>query len=92
MTAWQIQNDEETEIREAIRGIRLPSGVRFNRVVLANDWDGDPSWEIYFDLPKRLKPTEKFLDSLQEVREKVRGAVFYVATDKFPYIHFKQAA
>jgi hypothetical protein len=90
MTSVQIQIDEEMQVRQAICEIRLPAGVRFNRLVLSSDWEGDPAWDIYFDIPKGAKPTEEFLNSLQDLRSEVHHRVFSVGTDKFPYVHFKE--
>ena len=88
--AAAIRN-EEAEIRQWLDGLELPETVVEYRLLLDNDWEGDPKVDIYFILTDSLSDRE-FHEEAQRIRRMVMDSFYDSDLRRWPYPHFRQKA
>jgi hypothetical protein len=88
--AAAAQVDEEVLVREKIAELALPQGVKFKQIKKASDWTGDPSFEIYFSVSRRVPLTKRRLTELNQVRRDLTDRIFGLKLDRWPFVIFKE--
>ena len=90
MAAAAVQIDEEALVREKIAELALPKGVKFKQIKKASDWTGDPSFEIYFSVSRKIPLTKRRLTELSRVASDLTERIFALKLDRWPFVYFKE--
>jgi hypothetical protein len=88
--AAAVQVGEEELVREKIAETALPKGVRFKQSKKASDWTGDPSFEIYFAVSKKIPLTKRHLTELNRVDSDLTDRIFELKLDRWPFVIFEE--
>lgn len=88
--AAAVQVDEEELVREKIAETTLPKGVKFKQIKKASDWTGDPSFEIYFSVSKKIPLTKRRLTDLTRVASDLTDRIFALKLQRWPFVYFKE--
>ena len=90
MAVAPVQIDEEALVREKIAELPLPKGVKFKHITKAVDWTGDPSFEIYFSVSKKIPLTKRYLTELVRVESDLKDRIFALKLERWPFVRFKE--
>ena len=94
MATILTRKNEEAEIRDWLDSLDLPDSVVEYRLLLDNDWQGEPKVVIYFILSDSLmtregKTDKAFQEESESIHRKVLDSFFERGLNRWPFPHFR---
>jgi hypothetical protein len=91
MATAPVQLDEESLILDQIAKLELPKGVRFKRIEASLDWTGDPMWQIYFAVSKKIPLTKRRIEEVSRMKATLTGKLLDHNISAWPFVRFLDA-
>lgn len=94
MATTLARKNEEAEIRDWLDSLNLPGTIIEYRLLLDNDWQGEPKVVIYFILSDSLmtdegKTDKAFQEESGRIHQKVLNSFFERGLNRWPFPHFR---